>query len=64
MQAQPKHLGAYVLSGPVLAGLTEAYVQAINNGAVPTIATAWQVRLTFLTLPVQRSGSWLQQSLL
>lgn len=41
-KAQPKHLGTYVLSGPVLAGLTEAYVQAINDGAVPTIATAWQ----------------------
>lgn len=26
----------------MLAGLVEAYVTAINNGAVPTIATAWQ----------------------
>jgi hypothetical protein len=43
LQAQPKHLGSFLLSGPVLAGLTEAYVQAINDGAVPTIATAWQV---------------------
>lgn len=43
LQAQPKHLGSYVLTGPVLAGLTEAYVKAINDGAVPTIATAWQV---------------------
>ncbi|WIA42000.1 hypothetical protein OEZ86_009298 [Tetradesmus obliquus] len=41
-KAQPKHLGSFLLSGPVLAGLTEAYVEAINNGAVPTIATAWQ----------------------
>eukprot|EP00878_Enallax_costatus_P011998 GHUV01012526.1.p1 GENE.GHUV01012526.1~~GHUV01012526.1.p1 ORF type:complete len:590 (+),score=213.14 GHUV01012526.1:1233-3002(+) len=41
-KAQPKHLGAFVLQGPVLAGLTEAYVKAINEGAVPTIATAWQ----------------------
>ncbi len=32
------------MTGPVLAGLVEAYVGAINNGAVPTIATAWQVR--------------------
>lgn len=31
-------------SSPLLlaAGLTEAYVKAINEGAVPTIATAWQ----------------------
>lgn len=32
------------MSGPLLAGLTCAYVDAINAGAVPTIATAWQVR--------------------
>lgn len=31
------------MTGPVLAGLVEAYVKAINEGAVPTIATAWQV---------------------
>ncbi|PSC76322.1 interferon-induced guanylate-binding 1-like [Micractinium conductrix] len=41
-KAQPKRLGTQILSGPMLAGLTEAYVTAINNGAVPTIATAWQ----------------------
>lgn len=33
---------AQVLNGPMLAGLTQAYVDAINKGAVPTIATAWQ----------------------
>ncbi len=27
----------------LLAGLVGAYVGAINQGAVPTIATAWQV---------------------
>ena len=43
MQAQPKRLGNLILTGPMLAGLVEAYVTAINNGAVPTIATAWQV---------------------
>lgn len=41
-KARPKMLGAQVLTGPVLAGLAEAYVSAINAGAVPTIATAWQ----------------------
>jgi hypothetical protein len=41
-KAQPKRLGAQVLTGPALAGLCEAYVAAINAGAVPTIATAWQ----------------------
>lgn len=43
-KAQPKRFGTQVVTGPVLAGLVEAYVGAINNGAVPTISTAWQVR--------------------
>jgi hypothetical protein len=33
-KAQPKRLGTQILSGPMLAGLTEAYVTAINNGRV------------------------------
>ena len=41
-KAQPKRLGTQVLTGPMLAGLVGAYVGAINAGAVPTIATAWQ----------------------
>lgn len=45
VQAQPRSYGTLgVMSGPLLAGLTGAYVSAINAGAVPTIATAWQVR--------------------
>ncbi|KAF8059668.1 Gbp5 [Scenedesmus sp. PABB004] len=43
-KAQPKRLGALELTGPLLAGLAEAYVTAINDGAVPTITTAWQAR--------------------
>jgi hypothetical protein len=43
-KAQPKRFGAGLMTGPVLAGLVEAYVAAINAGAVPTITTAWQVR--------------------
>lgn len=42
-KAQPKRFGSGFMTGPVLGGLVEAYVTAINNGAVPTIATAWQV---------------------
>jgi len=41
-KAQPKRFGNGLMTGPVLAGLVDAYVTAINNGAVPTIATAWQ----------------------
>ena len=42
-KSKPKRFGNGLMSGPVLAGLVEAYVEAINKGAVPTIATAWQV---------------------
>jgi hypothetical protein len=42
VRAQPKRIGNTILTGPMLAGLVSAYVDAINNGAVPTIATAWQ----------------------
>ncbi|PNH10976.1 Interferon-induced guanylate-binding protein 1 [Tetrabaena socialis] len=41
-RAQPKRFGSQLMTGPVLAGLVGAYVGAINGGAVPTIATAWQ----------------------
>lgn len=42
-RTQPKRLGNNMLTGSMLAALAEAYVDAINHGAVPTIATAWQV---------------------
>ncbi|GMH33309.1 hypothetical protein BSKO_01143 [Bryopsis sp. KO-2023] len=41
-KAQPKRIGNHVVSGAALAGLAEAYVHAINEGAVPAISTAWQ----------------------
>ena len=40
--AKPKMVDGCVLTGPALAALAEAYVGAINDGAVPAIATAWQ----------------------
>jgi hypothetical protein len=43
-RAQPKRIGFVPVSGVMLAGLAQAYATAINEGAVPTIATAWQVR--------------------
>ena len=42
MRAQPKRLGNQIITGSMLAALATAYVDAINHGAVPTIATAWQ----------------------
>jgi hypothetical protein len=35
-------VGREVLTGRTLAGMATQYVAAINGGAVPTIATAWQ----------------------
>lgn len=50
-KAQPKRLGPQVITGPMLAGLATAYVDAINHGAVPTISTAWQARQPSPYLP-------------
>jgi hypothetical protein len=36
-----KTLNGKALSGPMLSNLADAYVSAINNGAVPNIETAW-----------------------
>jgi len=41
-RCQPKTVGREVLTGRTLAGMATQYVAAINGGAVPTIATAWQ----------------------
>lgn len=43
-RTRPKQLGATVMTGPVLVGITESYLDALNNGAVPTISSSWQVR--------------------
>lgn len=44
-RTRPKQLGASTLTGPVLAGLTQSFLDAINTGAVPTISSSWQVSL-------------------
>jgi hypothetical protein len=31
------------MTGPILAGLTQSFLDAINSGAVPTISSSWQV---------------------
>ena len=40
--AAPKRLGRSLVTGPALAALAQAYVTAINGGAVPSIASAWR----------------------
>ncbi|KAI5066016.1 hypothetical protein GOP47_0018640 [Adiantum capillus-veneris] len=41
-RTKPKQLGSIVMTGPLLASLTQSFLDAINAGAVPTIATSWQ----------------------
>lgn len=41
-RTRPKQLGATVMTGPILVGITDAYLNALNNGAVPTISSSWQ----------------------
>lgn len=42
-KTRPKQMEGAMLTGPMLAALAQSFVGAINEGAVPTIATAWQV---------------------
>ncbi|XP_043689451.1 guanylate-binding protein 2-like [Telopea speciosissima] len=41
-RTRPKQVGATIMTGPVLAGITQSFLDAINNGAVPTISSSWQ----------------------
>ncbi|GAQ88014.1 Guanylate-binding protein [Klebsormidium nitens] len=41
-KTRPKQMEGAMLTGPMLAALAQSFVGAINEGAVPTIATAWQ----------------------
>lgn len=43
-KTRPKQLGGTVMTGPILVGITQSYLDALNNGAVPTITSSWQVR--------------------
>lgn len=44
-RTRPKQVAGTVMTGPVLAGVTQSFLDAINNGAVPTISSSWQVLL-------------------
>jgi len=44
-RTRPKQVGATMMTGPVLIGITESYLDALNHGAVPTISSSWQVSL-------------------
>ncbi|PKA50185.1 hypothetical protein AXF42_Ash020130 [Apostasia shenzhenica] len=41
-RTRPKQFGATVMTGPILAGITQLFLDAINKGAVPTMSSSWQ----------------------
>ncbi|XP_004293897.1 PREDICTED: uncharacterized protein LOC101305731 [Fragaria vesca subsp. vesca] len=41
-RTRPKQVGATMMTGPVLVGILQSYLDALNNGAVPTISSSWQ----------------------
>lgn len=47
-RTRPKQVGATILTGPILVGITESYLDALNNGAVPTISSSWQVCISLV----------------
>lgn len=47
-RTRPKQVGATVMTGPIFAGITQSFLDALNNGAVPTITSSWQV--SFLSI--------------
>ena len=40
-------MGATVMTGPLFARITQSFLDALNNGAVPTITSSWQVSMLF-----------------
>jgi len=42
-RTRPKQVAGTIMTGPVLAGVAQSFLDAINNGAVPTISSSWQV---------------------
>ncbi|XP_071735830.1 uncharacterized protein [Rutidosis leptorrhynchoides] len=41
-RTRPKQVGATVMTGPIFARITQSFIDALNNGAVPTITSSWQ----------------------
>ncbi|XP_073119301.1 uncharacterized protein [Henckelia pumila] len=41
-RTRPKQVGAMVMTGPILARIIQSFLDALNNGAVPTITSSWQ----------------------
>lgn len=41
-RTKTKQVGSTTMTGPILAGITQSFLDAINKGAVPTISSSWQ----------------------
>ncbi|KAM7500756.1 hypothetical protein LguiA_025170 [Lonicera macranthoides] len=41
-RTRPKQVGSTVMTGPIFAHITQSFLDALNNGAVPTITSSWQ----------------------
>ncbi|CAH9137874.1 unnamed protein product [Cuscuta epithymum] len=41
-RTRAKQVGATVMTGPIFARITQSFLDALNNGAVPTITSSWQ----------------------
>ncbi|CAN6476706.1 unnamed protein product [Victoria cruziana] len=41
-RTRPKQVGSTIMTGPVFIGITQSFLDAINKGAVPAIASSWQ----------------------
>ncbi|KAL2494971.1 Guanylate-binding family protein [Forsythia ovata] len=41
-RTRPKQVGSTVMTGPIFARIIQSFLDAINNGAVPTITSSWQ----------------------
>ncbi|WMV49125.1 hypothetical protein MTR67_042510, partial [Solanum verrucosum] len=41
-RTRPKQVGATIMTGPLFARITQSFLDALNNGAVPTITSSWQ----------------------
>lgn len=46
-RTRPKQMGGTVMTGPIFARITQSFLDALNNGAVPTITSSWQVSMIF-----------------
>ncbi|XP_075079226.1 uncharacterized protein LOC142164708 [Nicotiana tabacum] len=42
-RTRPKQVGGTIMTGPLFARITQSFLDALNNGAVPTFTSSWQV---------------------